>query len=403
MEQRRAAKLEEERKAKEEEQRRTQETKRAAQRKADEAKRLEQQKKEAARPPSRQANDLANALQQERLQGAPVYQRADLGTVRPVSQMKTVPELPPRPNLPVNHAKPAKRPFQQEQDDEPMQRPTMQRNPPSYQQLDAKRRRTNEAEEDGENRRSVMAPPIRNSNIRKVCNLRLGKSTSDNGQQEPNKFPHGYVAAPQQTSHTNSIFKTAVTTQHQLQQQQQPPVKLPTGHPHDMAKYANARIPFADAPNPPAGSSAITTNSQTYKTPLRPEGATIASKSAAKSSPHYPPGESIQLPEIATDSEDEDSDNEFAAPSWVASPFLNQALSSQHLVDPESIFGPIGELKMDEIFKNKERAKRWRERTSSANWSGTDRLTEEERRRDRAGRERLMKDGGWTYATVPES
>ncbi|KAF2096680.1 hypothetical protein NA57DRAFT_78278 [Rhizodiscina lignyota] len=390
LEQKRAAKLEEERKAeqqrKEEEQRRIQEAKRAAQRKAEEAKRLEQQKREAARPPSRQANELANALQQERSHGPPTYQRADLGTARPVGQIKMVQD-PPRA-IPVNHAKPAKRPLQPEQDEEAVQRPTVQRNPPSYQQLDAKRRRTNEGEEEGENRRSVMAPPIRNSNIRK----------------EPSKFTHGYVTAPQQSSHATSMFKATVTSQHQLQQQHgQPSVKLPTGHPHDMAKYANARIPFADGPNAPAaGSSAITANSQTYKTPLRPEGATIASKSAAKSSPHYPPGESIQLPDIATDSEDEDSDNEFAAPSWVDSPLLNQALSQQQLVDPETIFGPIGELKMDEIFKNKERAKRWRERTSSANWNGADRLTEEERRRDKEGREKMMKEGGWTFGTVPE-
>ena len=166
-----------------------------------------------------------------------------------------------------------------------------------------------------------------------------------------------------------------------------------------MAKYANQRIPFADHPNPPgAGPSAITANSQTFKTPLRPEGATGPSKSAAKSSPLYPPRESIHLPDIATDSEDDDSDNEFAAPSWVDSPFLNKALSEQQLVDPESIFGPIAELKMEEIFKNKDRAKKWRERTSSANWSGADRLTEEERKIDREGREKLMANGGWTYS-----
>lgn len=196
------------------------------------------------------------------------------------------------------------------------------------------------------------------------------------------------------------MFKTAVSSHHQQQQPHgQAAVKLPNGHPH---QYANARIPFADAMNTAPSASTITANTQTYKTPLRPEGPSKPLQSAHKSSPAYPDTTSIALPDIATDSEDEDSDNEFAAPSWVASPFLNEALSAQQMVDPESVFGPVGELRMDEIFKNKERQKRWRERTSSALWTH-DRLTEEERRRDREGRERIMKEGGWSFNTVQES
>lgn len=117
----------------------------------------------------------------------------------------------------------------------------------------------------------------------------------------------------------------------------------------------------------------------------------------AKSSPHYPSGENIQLPEIATDSEDNDSDDEFSAPSWADSPALRELLSQQQLVDPESVFGPIAPLQMEDVFRNNAKQKRFRDRTSSANWAGSDMLTEEERRRDREGRERMMRDGGWTY------
>jgi hypothetical protein len=46
----------------------------------------------------------------------------------------------------------------------------MQRNPTSYQQNDAKRRKTDEFEE-ADQRHSVMAPPKRPSTMRKVSTL----------------------------------------------------------------------------------------------------------------------------------------------------------------------------------------------------------------------------------------
>ena len=167
-----------------------------------------------------------------------------------------------------------------------------------------------------------------------------------------------------------------------------------SGHANEMAKFANGKIPFADAPNPPAGSSSH--HAQTYKTPAR-GGPSAAPTTAAKSSPHYPNGENIALPEIATDSEDEDSDTEFQAPSWVNSPALRELLTQQQLVDPEQVFGPIAPLQMEQVFQNKDRHKQFRPRTSSANWSGADQLTEEDRRKDREARERMMRDGGWQF------
>jgi hypothetical protein len=263
----------------------------------------------------------------------------------------------------------------------------MQRNPPSFQQLDAKRRKTNEEDEEVQDqRRSVMAPPVRQSNIRKVNPKSVNWSNvSPKSAQEPTKFPHGYVPASQGGQHGNqSIFVKTVTAQHQLQHGKH-------GHTTEMAKYANGRIPFADTPNPPAGPSSHGGHTQ-HRTPGR------SAQAQAKSSPHYPPSESIALPEIATDSEDEDSDNEFQAPNWTNSPALRELLTQQQLVDPAAIFGPIGPLQMEEVFKNsKDRLKKFRDRTSSANWGGADRLTEEERKKDRELRERLMDDGGWDY------
>jgi hypothetical protein len=123
------------------------------------------------------------------------------------------------------------------------------------------------------------------------------------------------------------------------------------------------------------------------------------SKPSAKSSPRYVNGENIDLPEILTDSEDEDSDAgaDFAVPDWANSPNLAAGIIAQEGRDPASVFGPPGELKMEEVFRNKERWGRFRQRTSSANWSGSDRLTEEEIQRDLVARERLRREGGWSY------
>ena len=121
----------------------------------------------------------------------------------------------------------------------------------------------------------------------------------------------------------------------------------------------------------------------------------------------YPKGDNIELPEIQTDSEeDSDSENEdntgFRAPSWVASPALRDLLTQQQLVDPETVFGPIADLKMEEVFKgagkNGERMKRFRDRGSSAAWvESGDAVTSAEKRRDMEVRERVVREGGWRY------
>lgn len=193
-----------------------------------------------------------------------------------------------------------------------------------------------------------------------------------------NKFTQGFLnnVPPHAPS---SMLKTAVTTQHNLQHPKTP---------HELSKSSHTKIAFADTTT--AGPSNV--KQTTSKTQLKTPG------TAYKSSPQYPNGDNIELPDIATDSEDEDSETEFQPPDWANSPALRELLQQQQLKDPLEVFGPIAPLMMEEVFKgNKERQAKFRSRTSSANWNGPDRLTDSERRRDHAARERMEKNGGWVY------
>lgn len=163
-------------------------------------------------------------------------------------------------------------------------------------------------------------------------------------------------------------------------------------HPMDMAQVSKAPIPFA------SGST-----QGNHKTPARPGAQPGAGKSAAKSSPRYQNGENIVLPEIHTDSEDEDEDEKgnFVPADWTNSPDLRRKLFEQEQMDPAAIFGQPGPLNMEEVFsKNKDRFHKFRARTSSANWTGTDRLTEDEIRKDLQARNQVRRQGGWTYDSM---
>lgn len=163
--------------------------------------------------------------------------------------------------------------------------------------------------------------------------------------------------------------------------------------PMDMSHFSKGAIPFAPNPNP-AGSS--------HKTPVRPPvvaGAKSTAKSAKRSSPRFQNGESIELPEIETDDEDEDDDDgHVVTAAWADSPDLRRALARQEVMDPNQIFGPPAPLVMEEVFsKSKDKWHKFRARTSSANWSGSDRLTEEDIRKDLVAREKLRREGAWSY------
>ncbi|KAL7285285.1 hypothetical protein ACG7TL_000380 [Trametes sanguinea] len=110
-------------------------------------------------------------------------------------------------------------------------------------------------------------------------------------------------------------------------------------------------------------------------------------KTAAPASRPGPPAEpprvaseSIELPDINSeysDSDDEDRPKR-ELPDWAQSPDIAAALQQQSTINPDDIFGRIGPLRMEEIFRT--RQSRFRARTSSANWTGTDELTAEEER-----------------------
>ncbi|KOC17810.1 inner centromere protein [Aspergillus flavus AF70] len=267
-----------------------------------------------------------------------------LGSMQPYNRTIN----PPQPNP----AKPPKRGL----DDEPGHRSAAPKPGTMQPSGETKRRRT----EDEHNpvMRPTMAPPIRQSNIRKESMIRKEPT-------KPSMYGHAQPGS--------SIFKTA--------QSQRP------AHPMDMAKYASGKIPFAEPSNAPQPA--------THKTPV---ASSSAKKSAHKPSPNYPNGENIHLPEIATDSEDEDSDAEMLpVPKWAQPKELESLLRQQEGLEADSIFGPIAPFSLEETFKSDKRIKKFRERTSSANWAGTDALTQEEIRRDLAERQRLRLNGGWSF------
>jgi hypothetical protein len=163
------------------------------------------------------------------------------------------------------------------------------------------------------------------------------------------------------------------------------------GHILDISQMSKGSIPFA----PPANA---------HKTPARIatiNAALSVAKAVARPSPKFPNGESIELPEIQTEDED-DSENEggkqHQVPDWAESSNLHRVLVQQESIDPHKIFGPPARLIMEEVFsKSKDRWHKFRARTSSANWSGTDKLTEDEIRRDMQARDKIRRDGGWSY------
>ncbi|ORY65247.1 uncharacterized protein BCR38DRAFT_484690 [Pseudomassariella vexata] len=262
---------------------------------------------------------------------------------------------------------------------------------------DSKRMRMTEEFDDDlemENQPSLKGAPVRPSvGFKKVTAATMlpqsQKLAKAQDSQKKSMFPAGYTSAPQ--TGPRDLFKTTVTSQHTGQPK--------AGHPLDMAQVSKAAIPFAPNPNP-AGPA--------HKTPARNAGvagAKSVAKSATRSSPRFQNGESIELPEINTDDEDEYDDEEhkqmFA--SWTDSPVLRKALMEQETLDPMHVFGAPGPLNMEEVFsKSKERWQKFRARTSSANWSGADKLTEDDIRKDLAARDKLRREGGWSYEMSKE-
>ncbi|OTA63735.1 hypothetical protein K449DRAFT_421818 [Hypoxylon sp. EC38] len=379
------AELERKRAAIQEEERRQEQ-----QRKAEAERQKEEERKQAEAKKNAQRQAMLEKAKQTRApppaarsqpNGPPDYSRTEAPAPRPPSRLTTnvqrSQEDTGRPvNTVLSNASKAtsKRPLQQDrEDDNARQAPA--RGGTGLQPKDSKRMRmTDEFDDDAEMDKhpSLKGAPVRPSGGYK--------------KDIPSKsiFSSGYANAS--LNGNRDLFKATVTNQHNSQ--------IKTAHPLDMAQVSKAHIPFAPNPNP-AGPS--------YKTPARPQGVTAAksaAKSATRSSPRFQNGESIELPEINTDDEDDDYDDggKDTIASWADSPNLRRALVEQESQDPFQVFGAPGPLNMEEVFaKSKDRFHKFRARTSSANWSGSDRLTEEDIRKDLAARDKIRRDGGWTY------
>ncbi|EGR51915.1 uncharacterized protein TRIREDRAFT_2268 [Trichoderma reesei QM6a] len=353
-----------------ERQRQQEEEKKSAQRQAA----IEKAKQTRAPPPavrSQQNGTAESALPQPKSASS----RADGQPARPPSRLASMRDDLGRPVNTVlsNAAKAgAKRTFGPETSDDTYSRPPPTRGGPAYQTKDSKRRRT--SEHNDEVSEVDSAPKIKGPPVRPSTGFKKDLPTKS-------AFQNGYAAAPHSAS--RDLFKAAVTSQHHSHAK--------AAHPLDMAQISKGPIPFAPSSSA-AGSS--------HKTPARPGQLASAKGSVRKASPRFQNGDSIELPEIQTD-DDEDDDDEgggMTVAAWADSPDLRRALMRQESMDPTQIFGPPAPLIMEEVFnKSKDKWHKFRQRTSSANWSGLDRLTEDDIRKDMAARDKLRRDGGWSY------
>ncbi|KAI0022709.1 hypothetical protein F4780DRAFT_732676 [Xylariomycetidae sp. FL0641] len=314
--------------------------------------------------------------------GPPDYSRSESGPARPASRIgptaqRSHEEAGRLVNTVLAGSSKAsmKRPLQQDQAEDQGPRQAQSRSGTGYQSKETKRMRMTDELNEGVPREKQ--PSLKGAPVRPSAGLK---------KEMPAKsmYSAGYVSASQNSN--RDLFKTTVTSQHNSQ--------MKAAHPLDMAQVSKGPIPFASSTNA-AGPA--------YKTPGRPQGmAAVKSvaKSGTRSSPRFQNGESIELPEINTDDEDEEEDEgpKGMVAAWADSPNLHRALVEQESVDPFQVFGPPGPLNMEEVFaKSKERFQKFRQRTSSANWSGADRLTEEDIRKDLAARDKMRREGGWSY------
>lgn len=374
-----------------ERQRQQEEEKKSAQRQAA----IEKAKQTRAPPPAVRSQpngppDLALAQQKS------ASSKAEGQPARPPSRLAGMRDDSSRPvnSILSNAAKAgAKRTLGPETSDETYSRPPPSRGGPAYQTKDSKRRRTSEHGDDEsevDNAPKIKGPPVRPSTGFKKVYLHPAYTVNDgpvktnNLQDLPTKsaFQNGYAAVPH--SATRDLFKAAVTAQHNSH--------IKANHPLDMAQISKGPIPFAPGSNA-AGPS--------HKTPARPgQLASVKSSVKKRHSPRFQNGDSIELPEIQTDDDDDDDDEAqgMNVAAWADSPDLRRALMRQETMDPSQIFGPPAPLNMEEVFnKSKDKWHKFRQRTSSANWSGLDRLTEDDIRKDIAARGKLRRDGGWSY------
>lgn len=271
---------------------------------------------------------------------------------------------------PSNPAKPAKRHLEEES----QHRPAVSASQSKGQTAEAKRRKT----EDEYNQQQYTQP----------ASLKQQPIRKENGKLS--LMAHAYPPAPPPAAHHQtgaSLYKPGSVQPGAAGPQ------LKHATPLDMTQYTSGKIPFAPNNSTHPGTTAHKTPS--HKTP---NPGPSAQRVPAKPSPQYPPSESIHLPEPPTDSEDEDSDADMMpVPDWAQGPALTEALGHQETWQVERIFPPIPPFSMEEAFKQDKKIKKFRERTSSANWGGPDGLTQEEITRDMAARRIMRANGGWSW------
>ncbi len=399
--------LERKRAAQEEERKQEQQRKADAERQKEEERKAAQRKAAIEKAKQTKAPPPAARPQPN---GPPEYSMAaEKAPARPPSRLGSTMHQDSRlvnTTLSSTAKAPSKRPLQQDAGEESSRAPQQQRALPSFPAKEAKRMRMSEEFDedldmmDSHNPRIIKGPPVRPSNgFKKVSRpVRTHNHSPQNTNLPPQELPtaksmygNAYSNAPPPAppSASRDLFKATVTAQHNSHSKA-------TAHPLDMAQLSKGIIPFAQNP------------SNTAKTPARPlPTGSIPKSSAAKSttrSPRFQNGESIELPDIQTDDEsDSDNDGHMAVAAWADSPALKAALLAQERVDPMQVFGPPAPLNMEEVFsKSKDRWHKFRARTSSANWSGTDRLTEEDVRRDLAARDKMRREGGWSFEVGKE-
>ncbi|KAJ5220493.1 hypothetical protein N7468_009697 [Penicillium chermesinum] len=331
--------------------------KKAAQKQAIEQRRLENARRQE-RQGSQQPNNEAPMSYHDKSasQSSQNSQRNDLGANRPPSRLGSSVQPYGRINPPApNPARPPKR----QPDEDAGQRAAVRKPSNVHAYGEAKRRKTEDEHNPMQQVRPPMAPP-----------------------DSPLQYAQGMVRML--TTHLEQIStlgQSGMPHQAGSSVLQSGQAQRPT---NAMNKFATGKIPFAE-PNAVAPPAA-------HKAPQR-------APAPAKASPKYPSGESIHLPEIATDSEDEDDSDSgmFPVPQWAQTKELERLLRIQDGMEVDSIFGPIAPFSLEETFKSDKKIKKYRDRTSSANWSGPDGLTQEEIRKDVADRQRLRLNGGWSF------
>lgn len=205
---------------------------------------------------------------------------------------------------------------------------------------------------------------------KQVMSLAPGQQSSQQANHQSNPPLFGKLNKVSYTPHS-SLMKSAMHNQTKNFNAPPPPV--------DGVKFSSDKIKFAGAQpgfkkvvpvsTPGEPKKAVVSANPYKQIPMVSEFLTTTLTTGDK-------GDDIVLPEIMSDSEDDEDGNVLR--SWANSPDLRNMVLDQQNIDPDTVFGPVAPLHMDEVFKNSGRLSRFRPRSSSANWSGTDKLSAQE-------------------------